>query len=103
MHEVSRQRRKPIVMSISPTIFDRDVLALDIANLAQAQTECVDNGRRLAWRSAAKEPDRRHCGPLRAHGERPSECRTAKSSNEFPPSNIDRHLTAPQSGHAGLE
>jgi hypothetical protein len=98
MHEVSRQRREPIVLSISPTIFDRDVFALDITQVAQAQTKCTDSGRRLAWRSAAKEPDHGHGGLLRVRGARPGERRAAQRQYEFPPSNIDRHLTGPRWG-----
>jgi hypothetical protein len=76
--EVSRQRRKPIVLSISPTIFDRDVFALDIAKVAQGSTECPDIERRLAPRPAAKEPNHRHRGLLCLRRKRPSGSRAAK-------------------------
>src|SRR4029077_19242730 len=51
-----------------------------------------------AWRSAAKEPDHGHGGLLRVRGARPGERRAAQRQYEFPPSNIDCHLTGPQWG-----
>ena len=72
--------------------------ALDITQVAQAQAECTDSGRRLARRSAAKEPDHRHGGLLRVRGTRPGERRAAQRQYELPPSNIDCHLIAPQWG-----
>jgi len=36
MNQISRQGRASIVLAFRPTIFDRNVLALDVAGFAQA-------------------------------------------------------------------
>ena len=72
-------------MAFRPAIFDGDVLALEIANLAQAAAKCADNRGRLIWRSTAKEPDHWHCGLLRARSARPPSHRTAKKRDELAP------------------
>src|SRR6516162_7161161 len=41
-HQIGRQRGQSIVLPIRPTIFDRDVVALDIADLAQTAKESGD-------------------------------------------------------------
>jgi hypothetical protein len=38
LDEIGSQRRQSIVMAVGPAIFDRNVLALDIATFAQAPT-----------------------------------------------------------------
>jgi hypothetical protein len=38
-NQFSRERRQPVKLALRPTVFDRDVLALDIARLAQALAE----------------------------------------------------------------
>jgi len=41
-NQIGRQRWQPIVVTIRPAEFDRDILAFDIANLAQALAERDD-------------------------------------------------------------
>ena len=70
-NQIACQRRQSIQLSLGPTIFDRDVLPLDVSGLVQAsakraQTDCI-----LTVRSRAEEPDHRHRRLLRARRERP--------------------------------
>jgi hypothetical protein len=44
-HQIGRQRGQSIILPIRPTVFDRDVVALDIADLAQAAKESGDRRR----------------------------------------------------------
>jgi hypothetical protein len=38
-NEVGRQRRQPIVMTLRPAVFDRDILVFDVADFVQAPAE----------------------------------------------------------------
>jgi hypothetical protein len=70
-NEVGRQQRKSVVFIVRPAVFDREVLALDIACFFQAPMERGQEGCVLAGWSAVEEPDYRHLRLLRAGGERP--------------------------------
>ena len=50
----------PIELSLRPKEFDSDFLALNKACFAQTSTKRLDNGCRLARRSAAQKSDHRH-------------------------------------------
>src|SRR5262245_10254429 len=74
-------------------VFDRHILALDIAGLAQTVTErgCV---RRECLRGPrVEEPDHRHRRLLRAYAERPRCRRAAKCSQKSSPSDEACHVT----------
>ena len=45
--QIGRQRRQSIVLALGPAVFDRDVLALDIAGFVQALPERGHNGTQL--------------------------------------------------------
>ncbi len=66
--EIAGQLGQPIVTTLRPAVFDRDILSLDITGFAQP---LVERGRircKLAGRGAAEETDHRHRLLLRADG-----------------------------------
>ena len=70
-NQIGHQFRQPIELIFGPAIFDRDVLAFDIAGFFQAlanasQTVCVS--RRAMW---GREPNHRHRRLLRPRQKRP--------------------------------
>jgi hypothetical protein len=65
-------------MALRPAVFDRDVLSLDIACIAQPLVERGHNGRIRAGRGAAEVADYRHRLLLGAHGKRPRNRRAAQ-------------------------
>src|SRR6516162_5234556 len=65
------QLRQPLELTLSPAIFDRHVLALDIAGVLEALAECAHTVRKRVRRCTAEEPDHRHGRLLRARRERP--------------------------------
>jgi hypothetical protein len=69
-HQIGRQRRQPIIVTLCPAIFDRHVAAFDEARFAQALAERGDKRCVPARRFAAEEP---HHGRLllRTRSERP--------------------------------
>jgi hypothetical protein len=71
------QRRQPIVSTLCPPVFNRDVLAFDVTDILQASTEI---GEVLAVgfeRCEVKKPDHRNRRLLRARHNRPR-CRPAE-------------------------
>jgi hypothetical protein len=86
--EIGRQCRKTIVLTLSPTVFDRDVLALDIPGFAQTFAKRGEKICRFAWRPAAQIANYRH----RTRSERPSNRRATKNRDEFAP----LHVRAPE-------
>jgi hypothetical protein len=71
-------------MAVRPTIFDRDVLAVDIASLLQAQFECGHKWLPLGARVAAEDADHGQRCLLRARCEWPRGHR-AEQRYEFAP------------------
>jgi hypothetical protein len=65
-------------MIIRPAIFDRDILALDIAGFIQALTERGREGHIARSCRAVEKPDHRHRRLLRARRERPGRYRAAE-------------------------
>ena len=99
-NQIGRQRRQSIVLAVRPAIFDRDVLALDIAGFASGPGGTRADGMRVrVRRCAAEEPDHRHRRLLRARRERPRSRRAAEQRDELAPSDADCHLTRPQWDH----
>src|SRR5262249_50430616 len=70
MNQISRQGWESIVLAFRPTVFDCDVLALNIAGLVQALPEGRQTGRNIVGvvRSAAEIANHRHCLLLCAEG-----------------------------------
>src|SRR5262249_20704911 len=77
-NQVGRQRRQLVVLTLCPAIFDRHVLALDIASFFQALAERAHKVREQIRRSAVEESDHRHRRLLRARRERPCSRRAAR-------------------------
>jgi len=70
-HQIGRQHRQPVVLTLSPAEGDVCVLAFGVARLLQTHPERRLGRRRLARRSAAEEPDHRHRRLLRTRRTRP--------------------------------
>jgi hypothetical protein len=64
------------------TIFDGDVLTLDVAIFRQPALKCRYQMGRILSRSGAEIPDHRHCRLLRARRERPCS-RAAEQRDEI--------------------
>jgi hypothetical protein len=68
---------------LCPAIFDRDVAAFDIAEIAQTLAERAQAAREKFWRLRAQEPDGRQLRRLRTRRERPCDRRAAEEGDEF--------------------
>src|SRR5215471_2042099 len=71
INQLKRDYRHSIVLPLRPAVFDRYVLALDIAGFLQALTECSYHRDIPARRCAVEESDHRQCRLLRVGRERP--------------------------------
>jgi len=65
-NQFGRQRRQPLHLVLSPAVFDRDVLALDVAGLLEALTERSQAIPISIRRLAVEETDHRNRRLLRA-------------------------------------
>src|SRR5262245_19425283 len=81
--QVGDQARHPIVAALPPTVFDGDVLTLDIASLSQSLMKIDQIAARLVPRCQVKESDHLHRRLLRARCERPRSC-AAEQGDELP-------------------
>src|SRR5262249_36890508 len=84
-NQVRRLRRQAIVLTIYPTVFNRDVLALNIAGFGQRLAEACQDLPALRERRTAEEPDHRHRRLLPACRERPSRSSAAEQRYERAP------------------
>src|SRR5262249_6067702 len=92
-NHIGSKRGKPISLPLGRSIFDYNVLAFDITDLAQTLAEFSQPTHvGFEWRGVEKR-DHRYRWLLRPRGERPCRC-TADRSNEVTPS----HLPAPWLG-----
>ena len=66
-----RQRRQSIHLIFGPAVFDRDVLALDMAGFFEALAKCAQAVGERVGRCAVEKPDHRHRRLLRARRKRP--------------------------------
>ena len=96
LHQLGRQERQSIVLTLSPAVFDRHVPTFDETRFAQALTECARHEAVCAIRRFVVKPSdywhRR--GLLRLRGERPRSYPAADKGNEIAPS----HRPLPSSG-----
>src|SRR5262249_25726795 len=78
--EIVRQLGKPLVVSLSVAVLEANGLTLDIPEITESSSECVDGRPGLDRQDADRDnfPSR----PLRPCGERPSN-RTAEQSDEL--------------------
>jgi len=96
VHEVFRQCGKPIIVAFRPTVFDRDVSALDVARFLQT---LVERGQEMcirSERSAVEIADHRQRRLLRVRSHRPRYRCAAKRDYEFPSPDMDYHATHPR-------
>src|SRR5262249_48646791 len=83
--QVGRQRRQSIELILGPAVFDRDVLAFDIARFLEALPKPPHEVCGSISRSGVEKPDPRHCRLLRARRGRPCPRRAANESEELAP------------------
>ena len=102
-NQFGRQRRQPIGLTLGPAVFDRHVLALDIAGFLQALAECAQTVRDRVRRFAVEEPDHRHRRLLRARRERPRGRRAAEQRDELAPLSFDHLVGAGEQGGRDVE
>ena len=84
-NQIRRQRRQSIVLTLGPTKFDRDVLALDVAGLVQTVAKRGNVGRPRSRRLAGEKSDYWDRRFLCASGERHGEEATCNAANERSP------------------
>ena len=58
-HQLGRELGKPVVLALRPAELDDEVLALDVAELAQARPECLQPGCDPAAEAGPRKPMRR--------------------------------------------
>src|SRR6516162_1081455 len=79
-------------MIIRPAVFDRYILALDIASFGQAPTEGGSHRRVRPGRRTVEKPDHRHPRLLRARRERPGGGSAAEQRDELASSEVGHGL-----------
>src|SRR5262245_19126854 len=70
-NQFSYQRRYPIDLILTPAVFDRDVLALDMSGILKALAECAYTVRLSIGRTRVDDANHRRRGLLRARRNRP--------------------------------
>src|SRR5262249_28575906 len=70
-NQICREARQPIQLVVRIAIFDRHVLALDIADVFEALAESAQAFSQRIAGSSVEKPNRRYCRLLRARRERP--------------------------------
>jgi hypothetical protein len=83
--QFERERRQLIIETLRRAIFDRHVLALNIAGVFEALTKCAQRLRIRLGRCGDEDPDHRHCRLLRARRERPRGGSSAGKRDERAP------------------
>src|SRR5262249_32543222 len=92
-NQFGRQRWQSLHLILSPAVFDRDVLVLDIAGILEALAKSAQTLGRPVRRCRVEEPNNRQRALLRASRGRPRSRRTAKQRDD---------LAAFQKLHSGL-
>src|SRR5262249_38462705 len=90
---IGRKPRRSLQWILSPAVFDRDVLLLDIAVILEALAKSAQTLGRPVRRCRVEEPNNRQRALLRASRGRPCSRRTAKQRDD---------LAAFQKLHSGL-
>src|SRR5262245_6197471 len=75
-------RRKAVKLTIGPAVFDRQVLALDVAGIHQALAKSSQAARMPIRRVGVDEPDHRQPCLLRPRADRPRRRRAAEERDE---------------------
>src|SRR5262249_46209363 len=94
-NQLGRQARQSIVIILRRAVFDRYILALDIASVLEALTESAQTIHARVEHIGVEKSDYRHCRLLPGCRERPREGRAAECSQQFPPSDGDCHTPLP--------
>jgi hypothetical protein len=94
--EIGRGLGEPLGCAVGSAIFECDVLAFEIPELAQPLPESVPHRRVVDDADARNFPLL-----LRARREWPRGCRTAECSQQFPPSDGDCHTPLPREVRKG--
>jgi hypothetical protein len=81
-HQIGRQFGQSVEVAIRPSVFESNVLSLDIAELVETLEQAINIAGLRPF--GAEHPDNSHRRPLRASQERPSRSRTPDEENEFP-------------------
>src|SRR4029453_1196893 len=81
---ISHQFRKSINLALCPAIYNRHVLALDIAGLFETLAK-IAQAIRERVRFRVEKPDHWHCRLLRARRQRPRRRRADEQRDELPP------------------
>src|SRR5262245_37332198 len=82
-NQLGRQLRQPIKLILAPTIYDRYVIALDIAGVLEALAKSAQTVLDSLRRSVIKEADHRHRRLLRARREWKGCRRAAEKGDEL--------------------
>src|SRR5262249_17763997 len=83
LDQISRQFRQSVVLALSRTVLNRDVLPLRITSFLQALTECTHQVHGAFNRRAPEEPNHRPRRLLRARRERPCGSHAAEQRDEL--------------------
>src|SRR5262249_44945078 len=83
--EISREPRQPIVLTVSPTIIEADILTLDDTGFVETSTDDCNERRVDIGRTTAEQSDHRLGRLLRARREWPRRRRAAEQRYEVAP------------------
>ena len=100
LHQVGRQFREAIKLTIRPAEFDRNILAVDVASFVERPVERRHHVRIRSERPSTQEPDHRHCRLLGTCGERHRHC-TNQRTEKFPPPHV--RLPASEEGIVAVQ
>ena len=84
-NQIRCKRRQPVMLTLRPAIFDRDVLAIDKSGLVQPLSERVDKRRGTGSRCPSGETDRGYRRLLRTRSKRKGEPGTRNTADERSP------------------
>src|SRR5262249_60128811 len=90
--EIGGKHGQPIVLTLSPTIVERDVLTLDKARFIESLPDERNQRRVDSRRTTAEQSDHWQCTLLRPRRERPCG-RAAERGQEFSSSDVACHVT----------
>src|SRR5262249_18705288 len=91
--QIGCERRQPVILALSPAVFDAYIPVFDIAGVIQALAERGQGVLVLRGGLGVEEPDHRQRRLLRPRRQRPSGC-ASDVADKFAPS----HVGPPQSG-----
>src|SRR6266545_3938449 len=96
VNQFDRQLRQPIELTFGEPIYDRHVLALDVAGVFETLAECAQKFFHRSGRSGIEKPDHRHRRLLRARRERPRGADVRRRPTGGPPNGAARLAVQPR-------